>query len=111
MPFTLKRENCDKVGIYVINTSAHDITLKGRTEIGFLQPVRSVTPVELKFKDHNEMDKERNPKELKATRDVQYRTSQRQLEADEKLETDVVPKVTLGNHLSEDQTECTVDAY
>ncbi|XP_065068251.1 uncharacterized protein LOC135693652 [Rhopilema esculentum] len=100
---TLKRENCDKVGIYVINTSAHDITLKGRTEMGFLQPVRSVTPVELKFKDHNEMDKEENPKELKSTRNEQYRTSQRQLEADEKLATDVIPKVTLGNHLSEEQ--------
>eukprot|EP00795_Rhopilema_esculentum_P016100 gene16100-biopygen5442 len=67
---TLKRENCDKVGIYVINTSAHDITLKGRTEMGFLQPVRSVTPVELKFKDHNEMDKDGNPKELKSTKNT-----------------------------------------
>ena len=56
-----------------------------------------------KWINHNEMDKERNPKELKSTRNEQYRTSQRQLEADEKLETDVIPKVTLGNHLSEEQ--------
>ena len=39
---TRKRGNCEKMGIYVMNTSALAIILKGRTELGVLQLLRLV---------------------------------------------------------------------
>ena len=37
--------------IEVKNNSRHDITLQGRTELGYLQPIKSVTPMEVKFRE------------------------------------------------------------
>ena len=96
---TLKRENCEKIGIYVMNTSAHDIILKGRTEIGVLQLVRSVTPVELKFKDRQEMEKERRPEASSTIENVEVKTE----EAEGDIDKNLIPKVTLGSNLSEEQ--------
>ena len=42
-----------RVNIRVDNPTKHDITLKGRTILGHLQQVKSVTPLEVKFKEEN----------------------------------------------------------
>jgi len=47
----LKWENCKKVFVQTTNHTAHDITIKGRTLLGTLQLVRSITPVEAKRKN------------------------------------------------------------
>ena len=41
------------VNIHVDNPTKHDITLKGRTILGLLQQVKSVTPLEVKLKEEN----------------------------------------------------------
>ena len=86
-----------------MNTSAHDIILKGRTEIGVLQLVRSVTPVELKFKDRQEMEEERRPKASSTIENVEVQTVQRHEEAEGDIDKNLIPKVTLGSNLSEEQ--------
>ena len=42
-----------QVYIRVDNPTKHDITLKGRTILGHLQQVKSVTPLEVKLKDES----------------------------------------------------------
>ena len=42
-----------RVNIRVDNPTKHDITLKGRTMLGHLQQVKSVTPLEVKLKEEN----------------------------------------------------------
>ena len=42
-----------RVNIRVDNPTKHDITLKGRTILGHLQQVKSVTPLEVKLKEEN----------------------------------------------------------
>ena len=86
-----------------MNTSTHDINLKGRTEIGVLQLVRSVTPVELKFKDRQEMEEERRPEASSVIENVEVQTIQRHEEAEGDIDNNLIPKVTLGSNLSEEQ--------
>lgn len=47
---TLKQGNSSKIEIEIINDTNHDITLKGRTLLGQLTLVTSVTPVEIQLK-------------------------------------------------------------
>ena len=42
-----------RVNICVDNPTKHDTTLKGRTILGHLQRVKSVTPLEVKLKEEN----------------------------------------------------------
>ena len=42
-----------RVNIRVDNPTKHDITLKGRTILGHLQQVKSVTPLEVKLKEES----------------------------------------------------------
>ena len=65
------------MGIYVMNTSALDIVFKGCTAVGILQLVRSVTPVELKFKDCQEMEDKGRPEASRTTENVEDKTIQR----------------------------------
>ena len=44
-----------RVNIRVDNPTKHDITLKGRTILGHLQQVKSVTPLEVKLKEENSL--------------------------------------------------------
>ena len=99
---TLKRENCEQMGIYVRNTSAHDIVFKGRTVVGSLQLVRSVTPIELKVKDRQEMEEKGRPEASSTTENVEAKENQRQVEAKETLDKNLIPKATLGSDLSEE---------
>ena len=48
--FNLKRGNTSIVEVRVTNETEHDITLPGRTVLGYLQAIRSITPVEVKLK-------------------------------------------------------------
>ena len=48
---TVKKGNATILPITVTNSTNHDITLPGRVVLGHLQLVRSVTPVEVRFKD------------------------------------------------------------
>ena len=57
-----------------MNTSTHDIILKGRTELGALQLVRLVTPVEFKLKDRQEMEEERRQEASSTIDNVEVKT-------------------------------------
>lgn len=48
---TLQRGNSSRIDIDVYNNTKHDITLKGRTVLGQLQLVTSVTPLEVQLKE------------------------------------------------------------
>ena len=45
-----------RLDIKVCNTTNHDICLKGRTVLGHLQLVKSVTPLEVKLKENNSLN-------------------------------------------------------
>ena len=48
---TVKEGNATILSVTVTNNTNHNITLPGRVVLGRLQLVRSVTPVEVRFKD------------------------------------------------------------
>ena len=48
---TMKRGKSCQVGIDIVNNTDHDIVLRGRTSLGRLKRVQSVTPVEVTLKD------------------------------------------------------------
>ena len=50
---TVKKGKSSKVEIDIVNNTNHDIRLPGRTLLGRLQIVQSVTPVEVRLKDSN----------------------------------------------------------
>ena len=50
---TVKKGKSSKVEIDIVNNTNHDIRLPGRTLLGRLQLVQSVTPVEVRLKDSN----------------------------------------------------------
>ena len=56
MLLSLKQGNNSIVHVKVFNSTDHDIVLCNRTEIGRLQLVRSVYPIEVKPADSNEAD-------------------------------------------------------
>ena len=56
MLLSLKQGNNSVVHVKVFNPTDHDIMLHNRTEIGRLQLVRSVYPIEVKPTDSNEAD-------------------------------------------------------
>ena len=56
MLLSLKQGNNSMVHVKVFNSTYHDIVLCNRTEIGRLQLVRSVYPIEVKPADSNEAD-------------------------------------------------------
>ena len=56
MLLSLKQGNKSIVHVKVFNSTDHDIVLHNRTEIGRLQLVRSVYPIEVKPADSNEAD-------------------------------------------------------
>ena len=56
MLLSLKQGNNSIVHVKVFNPTDHDIVLHNRTEIGHLQLVKSVYPIELKPADSNEAD-------------------------------------------------------
>ena len=45
-----------RLNVKVCNTTNHDIHLKGRTVLGHLQLVKSVTPLEVKLKENNSLN-------------------------------------------------------
>lgn len=47
---TVKAGKASKIEVEIRNTTKHDISLKGRTVLGRLQLIQSVTPVEVKLK-------------------------------------------------------------
>ena len=56
MLLSLKQGNNSIVHVKVFSPTDHDIVLRNRTEIGRLQLVRSVYPIEVKPADSNEAD-------------------------------------------------------
>ena len=49
---TVKEGDATILSVTVTNNTNHDITLPGRVVLGHLHLVRSITPVEVRFKDH-----------------------------------------------------------
>ena len=49
---TVKEGDATILSVTVTNNTNHDITLPGRVVLGCLHLVRSITPVEVRFKDH-----------------------------------------------------------
>ena len=93
----LKRENCKKVFVQISNHTAHDITIKGRTLLGTLQLVRSITPVEVK---QTESFVRQAVQSIKTTSSSQNESKDTQGGAD--FVEELVPKVSLGD-LTEEQ--------
>ena len=48
---SVKQGNCSLMNVKITNQTNHDIILHGRTVIGHLQMVRSVTPIKVKLKE------------------------------------------------------------
>ena len=48
---SIKQGNCSLMNVKITNQTNHDIILPGRTVVGYLQLVRSVTPIEVKLKE------------------------------------------------------------
>ena len=89
----LKRENCSKVYVQVINNTAHDIALKGRTVLGTLQLVRSITPAEVQRKEIPVQQE---------VRQIETATSGQEQNDSADFAEELVPNVSLGE-LSEEQ--------
>ena len=47
---SIKQGNCSLMNVKITNQTNHDIILPGRTVLGHLQLVRSVTPIEVKLR-------------------------------------------------------------
>ena len=65
--------------------------------------MRSVTPVELKFKDRQKMEDGGKPETSSTIENVEVKTVQRQEEVERDIDKNLIPKVTLGSNLSEEQ--------
>ena len=50
------KSSSSRLNVKVCNTTNHDIHLKGRTVLGHLQLVKSVTPLEVKLKENNSLN-------------------------------------------------------
>ena len=64
---TVKQGNSTLLYIKATSNTEHDITLFGRTMLGHLQLVRSVTPLEVKFKDTCKQQCHRRPQRMPGT--------------------------------------------
>ena len=60
---TVRKGKSSRVDIDIINNTNHDITLRGRTVLGRLQLVQSVTPVEVRLKEPNDENNNTAPEE------------------------------------------------
>lgn len=60
---TVRKGKSSHVDIDIINNTNHDITLRGRTVLGRLQLVQSVTPVEVRLKEPNDENNNTAPEE------------------------------------------------
>ena len=58
---TVKEGDANILSINVINNTNHDIVLPGRVVLGHLQLVRSVIPVEVRFKDPETLTPDKEP--------------------------------------------------
>ena len=110
---TLKNGNCSRINLQIVNKGNHDIILKNRSLLGSLHQIRSVTPVDLKFREFDRPDEDYEDNQVKEnsespTVDCQVKDSDEpsissvdidQVVYDEKL----VPPVALSDSLSNDQ--------
>ena len=110
---TLKKRNCSRISLQIVNKSNHDIILKNRSLLGSLHQIRSVTPVDLKFREFDRPDEDHENNQVKENPelppvDCEVKDSNEpsissvdigQVVYDEKL----VPPVALSDSLSSDQ--------
>ena len=110
---TLKKGNCSRINLQIVNKSNHDIILKNRLLLGSLHQIRSATPVDLKFREFDRPDEDHENNKVKENPesppvDCEMKVSDElsiisvdidQVVYDEKL----VPPVALSNSLSSDQ--------
>eukprot|EP00794_Sanderia_malayensis_P003899 gene3899-4443_t len=92
----LKGGNNVRVNLIVSNTSAHNIVLKGRTVIGTLQLVRSVTPIDVTLKEPTV--------DSKPESEVKVNTATQEAEPLH-LSNVFVPEVVLNDHLTAEQKQ------
>ena len=62
---TLKKGNCSRINLQIVNKSNHDIILKNRSLLGSLHQIRSVTPVDLKFREFDRPDEDHESNQVK----------------------------------------------
>ena len=110
---TLKKGNCSRINLQIVNKSNHDIILKNRSLLGSLHQIRPVTPVDLKFREFDRPDQDHENNQVKENPelppvDCEVKVSNEpsissvdigQVVYDEKL----VPPVALSDSLSNDQ--------
>lgn len=76
---TVKKGKSSQVDIDITNNTNHDIVLRGRTLLGRLQLVQSVTPVEVKMKEPDISSNDTQQKDVKesgATKPAQTLTEE-----------------------------------
>ena len=61
----LKKENCSGINLQTVNKRNHDIILKNRSLLGSLHKIRSVTPVDLKFREFDRLDEDYKNNQVK----------------------------------------------
>ena len=52
----LKGGSCQLFNLHIVNSTGHDILLPGRTQLGSMQLVRSITPVDVKIRDIDSLE-------------------------------------------------------
>ena len=62
---TLKKGNCSRINLQIVNKCNHDIILKNRSLLGSLHQIRSVTPVNLKFREFDRPDEAHENNQVK----------------------------------------------
>ena len=56
----LKGGSCQLFNLQIVNSTNHDILLPGRTQLGSMQLVRSITPVDVKIRDIDSLESDVN---------------------------------------------------
>ena len=99
---TLAGGNCTKIDLQVTNLTSHNIVLPSRTFLGRIQMIRSISPVELRFKEFPENNNEQNQNDKTET---DSKESESVDINNTSFNNDNVPEVKLGDHLTKDHKD------
>ena len=99
---TLPGGNCTKIDLQVTNLTSHNIVLPSRTFLGRIQMIRSISPVEFRFKEFADNNNEQNQNEKTET---DSKESESVDVNNTSFNHENVPEVKLGDHFTKDQKD------
>ena len=94
--------NCTKIDLQVTNLTSHNVALPSRIFLGRIQVIRSICPVELRFKEFPENNNGQNQNEKTET---DSKESESVDINNVSFDHDNVPEMKLGDHLTKDQKD------